>query len=665
MRKLRWKALSILRPFGCSKQTYGFRSTNNPPFIPELKSFEDEFLGLSSSIKFRSSNNNFQSQLKKDKKEIVNTPYVIVRADKTQNMYKMDPLAYKKKMLECVSTTYKKCPLEKVDQVTREAAKIAREFDLADRIDIPTEHKAFFLIKDHKDSFPGKMECRIINPAKNWLGVVSKHILDRVNKSLRSSTGFNQWSNTGAAIKWFQSINNKQDKSFFKFDLTSFYPSITEQLLMNAVTWARTITNISEQELKVIRHCRRNFLFFQNECWVKKENEAFDVGMGSPDSAEVCELAGLFILSELEQLIPKEQIGLYRDDGLAVVKLPGPGIERLRKSVVKLFSQHNLKITTEVNTKITDFLDVQFNLLDGSFRPHRKDNTAPLYINNLSNHPGHIKKELPKMIGRRISDLSSNREIFNSEAPFYNQALRSAGYQEDIQFQERTEVEGGRTRKRKRNSTWFNPPFNNEVSTNVARKFLCMISRHFPRDSPLGKHLNRNTVKVSYRTLPNMQSIISGHNKKVLGSGQRLVEKGCNCRVPRDCPLDGRCLSNDVIYKNTVTSSDGVREYIGLTSTSFKTRFTAHKASFCHSNKAHCTALSSHIWDLKNKDIPFSSSWSIASMAPSYSRKTRNCQLCLMEKTLISLADPARSLNKRNEIISKCRHRDKILLKNY
>ena len=156
-------------------------------------------------------------------------------------------------------------------------------------------------------------------------------------------------------------------------------------------------------------------------------------------------------------------------------------------------------------------------------------------------------------------------------------------------------MHASRTRNRKRNSTWFNPPFNSEVSTNVARRFLGMISRYFPRDSPLGKHLNRNTVKVSYRTLPNMQSIISGHNKKVLGSGQRLVEKGCNCRVPRDCPLDGRCLSNDVIYKNTVTSSDGVKEYIGLTSTSFKTRFTAHKASFCHSNKAHCTALSSHI----------------------------------------------------------------------
>ena len=169
--------------------------------------------------------------------------------------------------------------------------------------------------------------------------MVSKHILDRVNKTLRSSTGFNQWSNTGAAINWFSSISNKQDMTFFKFDLVSFYPSITEQLLMNAVAWARTIVNISEQELKVISHCRRNFLFFQNECWVKKENEAFDVGMGSPDSAEVCELAGLFILSELEQLIPKEQIGLYRDDGLAVVKLPGPGIERLRKKLGRALSE--------------------------------------------------------------------------------------------------------------------------------------------------------------------------------------------------------------------------------------------------------------------------------------------------------------------------------------
>ena len=53
---------------------------------------------------------------------------------------------------------------------------------------------------------------------------------------------------------------------------------------------------------------------------MKKQNEAFDVTMGSYDGAEVCELVGLFILSELTKLIDKNSIGLYRDDGLAILK---------------------------------------------------------------------------------------------------------------------------------------------------------------------------------------------------------------------------------------------------------------------------------------------------------------------------------------------------------
>ena len=44
---------------------------------------------------------------------------------------------------------------------------------------------------------------------------------------------------------------------------------------------------------------------------------------------------------------------------------------------------------------------------------------------------------------------------------------------------------------------WFNPPWNDEVSTNVAMKFLSMIiDRHFPKGSTLGKHFNRSTVEV-------------------------------------------------------------------------------------------------------------------------------------------------------------------------
>ena len=39
--------------------------------------------------------------------------------------------------------------------------------------------------------------------------------------------------------------------------------------------------------------------------------------MGSWDGAEVCELVGLYILNEAEPKFGKDNIGLYRDDGLS------------------------------------------------------------------------------------------------------------------------------------------------------------------------------------------------------------------------------------------------------------------------------------------------------------------------------------------------------------
>ena len=115
--------------------------------------------------------------------------------------------------------------------------------------------------------------------------------------------------------------------------------------------------------------------------------EDFDVSMGSMDSAEVSELVGLFLLSKLERFIPKDQIGLYRDDGLAVVKLPGPEVERLKKKVVKLFSEHNLSITTDVNIKVTDFLDVAFNLQTACTDPSRRQPATPFTCTRTQTTP--------------------------------------------------------------------------------------------------------------------------------------------------------------------------------------------------------------------------------------------------------------------------------------
>ena len=360
---------------------------------------------------------------------------MIVKADKSPNLYKMKADEYKKKAIENITKDYRKCPKSDIDKTIKEAANLARSYDLEDRIDLPTEDAAFITVKDHKASFPGRMECRLINPAKNHLGKISKVILEKINKTVRTATNFNQWQSTSSAIEWFNTIHPTPRTTFVKYDIVNFYPSIGKELLMSAIRWARSYTPINSQEIDLILHCRKTFLYFEDDCWVKKSNKDFDVSQGSYDSAEICELVGLFLLSRMEKLIPKKQFGLYRDDGLAVVDLPGPEIDRLRKQIVEVFAEHHLKITVKVNVRSTDFLDVMFDLENSSYKPYRKDVSPPIYINSESNHPRHIKKGLPEMIGRRVSDLSANKDVFSAEIPIYKNALRNAGYENELDTQ--------------------------------------------------------------------------------------------------------------------------------------------------------------------------------------------------------------------------------------
>ena len=429
--------------------------------------------------------------------------------------------------------------------------------------------------------------------------------------------------------------------------------------------WAGGLTRITNHEIKTIMHCRRSFLFFNQEPWIKKGDSNFDCGMGSLDSAEVCELIGLFILSKLEAVIPRDNIGLYRDDGLAVTNLPGPELDRLRKQVTRIFKSHNLQITVDAGAKVTDFLDVSLNLENESYRPFRKDSRPPVYIQKSSNHPPHISKQLPNMISKRISTISTNKDVFDSESAVYNTALRNAGYKENIVYMTPSKAKP-KPRTRKRNVLWFNPPWNSAVATNVAAKFLKLVDKHFDKHSPFHKYFNRHTIKVSYSCMPNMASIISSHNRRVINSNERIKEQGCNCRGgSNSCILQGHCQTSNLIYKCTVTTQSEKKEYIGLTANSFKQRYTAHKSSFNNSKHRNSTALSSYIWDLKTMGTRYTASWNIQKLALPYSRESKVCQLCLTEKTLICLADPASSLNKRNEIMSKCRHRAKHLLDNW
>ena len=66
----------------------------------------------------------------------------------------------------------------------------------------------------------------------------------------------------------------------------------------------------------------------------QKDNSEFDVTMNSYDGAEICELVGLFLLHELSTIIPKDFTGLYRDDGLAILRnSSGPDTDQIKKEL--------------------------------------------------------------------------------------------------------------------------------------------------------------------------------------------------------------------------------------------------------------------------------------------------------------------------------------------
>ena len=79
-----------------------------------------------------------------------------------------------------------------------------------------------------------------------------------------------------------------------------FYPSISEELLIEALTWASNYDEITDKEKEIIIQAKKSLLFNGNETWCKKSsNSLFDVTMGSFDGAETCELIGSYILSKL------------------------------------------------------------------------------------------------------------------------------------------------------------------------------------------------------------------------------------------------------------------------------------------------------------------------------------------------------------------------------
>ena len=562
LRRMRWKAFFFLNPdtSNSSKETYGFKSTKNPPPIDELKPFEDDMVRLVQSTKFKKVNNPFLSKLKEDTERIKNETKLLIAADKSTNFYKLEPSKYNDLLEQNITKSYKKAQPNTVRDIHAEDKKIATKLGIDDRVDATANKDAFITLKDHKPNFANKPTCRLINPTKSEIGKISKEILDRINNKVTRTSKFNQWKNTTSVIEWFKAIENKQHHSFICFDIVEFYPSISQDLLNRALDFASAYDNITSDERNIIIHAKNSILIHKQQSWQKKGDTTFDVTMGSYDGAETCELVGSFLLSQLQNL--DVNIGLYRDDGLAISNASARDTENIKKEICRVFNRNGLRITIEANKQIINFLDVTFNLNNSTYQPFTKPNTTLQYVHRESNHPPITTKNIPAGINKRLSSLSSDKASFDQAAPPYQKALDENGYHYTLHYEPTTTAK--QKNRQRNNILWYNPPFSKNVNTNIGHRFLTLVDKHFPKDHKLRKIFNRNTVKISYSCMNNTKQIIDNHNKRILNppvhtdeaANNAFDNRTCNCRQKNACPLNGNWLQSSVIYQATVIRKD-------------------------------------------------------------------------------------------------------------
>ena len=245
-----------------------------------------------------------------------------------------------------------------------------------------------------------------------------------------------------------------------------------------------------------------------------------------------------------------------------------------------------------------DFLDVTFDLYNRLYKPYRKPNNKPLYINKQSNYPPNVLKELPKYIAKRISDTSSSKDIFDKSISIYQNALYESGFKEELRYtpsdKSFQEENGQRTRREK--IIRFNPPYSRSVKTNIGKNFLHLL-KHFPANNKMHKIFNKNTVKVSYSCMKNMDSVICGHNHNMLNPNQKSF--GCNCRKKDSCPLNGERLTPKVIYHADVSNeaNNDQKFYFRFAARTFKERYNNQKRDVRYIKYQYNTEVTKYIWN--------------------------------------------------------------------
>ena len=170
-----------------------------------------------------------------------------------------------------------------------------------------------------------------------------------------------------------------------------------------------------------------------------------------------------------------------------------------------------------------------------------------------------------------------------------------------------------------------------------------LVKKYFPKNNKCYKIFNLNTLKLSYCCTTNVGNIIRQHNSKVLSKTNDNSNCKYNCRSKCNCPLNGECVTQCLVYKATSATSNNNFFYYRTSEGEFKTL-----------QNLSDTVNAWKRLNLKDHGLDNNLSWVIHKKASPYQCGSKFCSLSLSEKVSIICAHSDTLLNKRTELISKC-----------
>ena len=207
--------------------------------------------------------------------------------------------------------------------------------------------------------------------------------------------------------------------------------------------------------------------------------------------------------------------------------------------------------------------------------------------------------------------------------------------------------------KRNTNITWETLDRRQAYNTSSKRCLICLNEK-----LKIVLHKYNNMSKKRTEILNRCR-----HRKKYLYLSPTIGRRTCNCINMLQCPLDQKCLSNNISYPAKIAplyENSKFKISYCVCETTFKLQYRNHNKSFNHRKRKLDTELSSKFWKINYNKRNTNITWDTLDRAQAYNTSSKRCLICLNEKLKTILHKYNNMSKKRTEILNRCRRRNKF-----